>query len=181
MYKVDTQEQDKKRLQDLMSKDHEPVNLEQFGFAKLALLDIIDNDCKEHDKERLAAAAIKLTDKELEPLQQKLDKAIYELRFINDEFTGTEKQQAIVDAHKNNLDLTKLVARKADNKLLTDYLILEKGMPVSQELKNNLYANGHDELLTTIDKKQVKLQLDQNWNAQVNQDYKQTKKQTLRM
>ena len=172
MYKVDTEQKDRQTLKDLMSKEHDQVNLEQFAYARLALLDLIDNEIpNEKDKERLAAIAEKLTEPDLEPLQAKIDGAIYELTFEG-AFKGTPPQQAFVDARKGNLDLNKLVSRKADNKLLTNYLIVNKGMPVSRELRNSLHTKGHDELVSLIDKLQATTTQEQNHKHQEQQKLK---------
>ncbi|WP_171986506.1 hypothetical protein, partial [Burkholderia cenocepacia] len=73
--------------------------------------------------------------------------------------------------------LNKLVSRKADNNLLTNYLIVQKGMPVSNELKRNLHANGHDKLLKVIDGLQENQRIAENQIYQDHQEHKQIKKQ----
>ena len=173
MYKVDAEQKDRQTLKDLMSKEHDQVNLEQFAYARLALLDLIDNEIpNDKDKERLAAIAEKLTEPDLEPLQAKIDTAIFELTYPDTQFRGTPQQQAFVDARKGNLDLTKLVSRKADNKLLTNYLIVNKSMPVSRELRNSLHTKGHDELVSLIDKLQATTTQEQNHKHQEQQKLK---------
>lgn len=165
-------EQEKKDLgtiKELMDKDYDQAYLEQFAFAEIAILDIIDNECAEKDKQRLAEITERLKEPDLEPLQAKIDAAIYELAFTDD-YKATERQQAFVSTRKNNLDLNRLVSRKADNQLLTNHLIVNKGMRVSRELRNSLHTKGHDDLVELIDKLQTKEQLQHNWNAQVNQD-----------
>ena len=181
-------EQEKKDLEtikELMNKDYDQAYLEQFKFAELAILDLIDAECAEKDKQRLAAVAEKLKEPDLEPLQQKIDSAIYELAF-EDEYKSTRAQQAFVSTRKNNLDLNRLVSRKADNQLLTNHLIVNKGMRVSRELRNSLHTNGHDELVRTIDSLQEKQRLSEHWNSQVNQERPRpiktkTKSQSLKM
>jgi hypothetical protein len=178
MYKVDTEKKDRQTLKDLMNKEHDEVNLEQFCFASIALLDIIDTHADNKDKERLAAIAEKLTEPDLENLQTKIDTAIFELGNPDNTFRGTPTQQAFVNARKGNLDLTKLVSRKADNKLLTNYLIGTKKMPVSNELKRNLHANGHDDLLNLIKKLQDNEKQEQN-NIASHLEEKKVKTKTL--
>lgn len=166
---MNTEQQDKDTIQALMNKDYDQAYLEQFAFAQLALLDIIDNECQEKDKQRLAAIAERLETPDLEPLQAKIDSAIYELAFTDD-YKATERQQAFVSTRKNELNLNRLLSRKADNQLLTNYLIVNKGMRVSKELRNSLYTKGHDQLVELIDRLQTHEQLQANWNAQVNQE-----------
>lgn len=169
-------EQDQKQLKEYIKQDHDQQYLSQFGFAHLAMLDIIDMQANEKDKERLAAALETLTEKDLDPLQVKIDKAIMEFDLAT-EYKGTERQQQILSYHKNNIDLNKLVSRKADNNLLTNYLIVQKGMPVSNELKRNLHANGHDKLLKVIDGLQENQRIAENQIYQDHQEHKQIKKQ----
>lgn len=157
-------EQEKKDLEtikELMNKDYDQAYLEQFKFSELAILDLIDSECAEKDKQRLAAVAEKLKEPDLEPLQQKIDSAIYELSF-EDNYRATRPQQAFVETRKNGLDLNRLVSRKADNQLLTNHLIVNKCMRVSKELRNSLHTKGHDDLVSLIDKLQTKEQLEHN-------------------
>lgn len=161
-------EQDQKTLKEYIKQDYDQKWISQFGFSVLCLLDIIDMQANEKDKERLAATLETLTEKDLEPLQVKIDKAIMEYELAS-EYKGTDRQQQILTYHKNNIDLNKLVSRKADNKLLTNYLIVQKKMPVSNELKRNLHANGHDELLKVIDS------LQENQRVSDNQEHKAKK------
>jgi len=162
-------EQDQKTLKEYIKQDYDDQYISQFGFSFLCLLDIIDMQANEKDKERLAATLETLTEKDLNPLQVKIDKAIMEYELAS-EYKGTERQQQILTYHKNNMDLNKLVSRKADNRLLTNYLIVDKKMPVSNELKRNLHANGHDELLKVIDS------IQENQRVSEHQEHK-TKKQ----
>lgn len=181
-------EQEKKDLgtiKELMSKDYDQAYLEQFKFAELAILDLIDSECAEKDKQRLAEIAERLKEPDLENLQTKIDSAIYELTF-EDNYRGTVPQKAFVETRKNNLDLNRLVSRKADNQLLTNHLIVNKGMRVSKELRNSLYTKGHDDLVNTIDSLQEKQRLSSNWESQVNQERPRpiktkTKSQSLKM
>lgn len=161
-------EQEKKDLgtiKELMNKDHDQAYIEQFRFAELAILDLIDSECAEKDKQRLAEIAERLKEPDLEPLQQKINAAIYELAF-EDNYRGTVPQKAFVETRKNGLDLNRLVSRKADNKLLTNHLIVNKGMRVSKELRNSLHTKGHDDLVELIDGIQAKEHRQQNWHAQ---------------
>lgn len=165
-------EQEKKDLgtiKELMDKNYDQAYLEQFAFAEIAILDILDNECQEQDKQRLAGVAERLKATDLEPLQSKIDAATYELAF-EDSYKATRPQKAFVESRKNGLDLNRLISRKADNELLTNYLIVNKGMRVSKELRNSLHTKGHDDLVDLIDKIHAKEQQTQNWNAQVNQD-----------
>lgn len=165
-------EQDQKTLKEYIKQDHDHKYISQFCFAHLAMLDIIDMQANEKDKERLAATLETLTEKDLNPLQVKIDKAIMEYELAS-EYKGTERQQQILNYHKNNMDLNKLVSRKADNKLLTNYLIVDKKMPISNELKRNLHANGHDELLKVIDS------LQENQRVSEHQEHKAKKQKFL--
>ena len=166
---MNQEQQDKDTLKALMNKDYDQAYLEQFAFAELAVLDIIDNECQDKDKHRLAAIAERLETADLEPLQAKIDSAIYELAF-EDDYRGTRTQQAFVSTRKNELNVNRLLSRKADNELLTNYLIVTKGFRVSKELRNSLHTKGHDTLVELIDRLQTHEQLQANWNAQVNQE-----------
>jgi hypothetical protein len=163
------EQQDKDAIKTLMNKNYDQGYLEQFKFAELAILDLIDNECKAEDKHRLAGVAHSMNKGELEPLQAKIDSAIFELAFEG-EYKASKAQKAFVEGRKNGLDLNRLLSRKADNELLTNYLIVNKGMPISKELRNSLHTKGHDDLVELIDKLHSKEQKTQNWNAQVNQD-----------
>jgi hypothetical protein len=173
------EQQDKDTIKALMNKDYDQAYLEQFAFAELAILDIIDNECQDKDKHRLAAIAERLEKPDLEPLQAKIDSAIYELAF-EDDYRGTRAQQAFLSTRKNELNLNRLLSRKADNELLTNYLIVEKRMRVSKELRNSLHTKGHDTLVELIDRLQAHEQLQANWNAQVNQERPRTMKAKTR-
>lgn len=178
MKRVDTEKKDKKTLNEIISKDHDAVYLQQFAYAELALLDLIDNEVPEKDKERLAAIVQELTEPDLQPLQAKIDKATYEL-MLEGEYRATAQQQKIVEERKGRLDLNRLVSRKADNKLLTNYLLVNKRMPVSKELRNSLHTNGHDDLVELIDKLQATATRDQSHSAQ--QEQKRVKAKTLKL
>lgn len=160
---------DLETIKELTSKDYDQAYLEQFRFSELALLDIIDNECKEKDKQRLAQLIEHLKEPYLLPLQEKIDSAIYELAF-EDNYRGTTPQQAFVNGRKNSLNLNKLISNKADNQLLTNYLIINKGMKVSNELRNSLYTKGHDELVSVIDSINERKVVAEIWDSQINQE-----------
>lgn len=173
---------DEKEIKELMAKNYDAEYLEQFAFAHLALLDIIDNDVDEKHKQRIAMVVERMKEPDLEPLQAKIDAATYELCF-EDNFRGTRPQVLFVESRKNNLNLNRLILRKADNKLLTNYLIVNKKMHISKNLISGLFTNGHTELVDLIEKIQAKENLKENLNSHNNQQIKKVKvkEQTLNL
>ena len=177
---MEQENKDKAAIRALMEEKRDQGYLEQFAFAQLALMDIIDNQVEEQHKQRLANAVERMKETDLQPLQAKIDEATYELH-KDDKYTATPAQVQFVESRKNNLNLNKFLSRTADNRLMTNFLINTRGMKVSKELRNSLHTNGHDELVKMIDKLHDKDRQEQNHVAQHKQAKSKTQSRKMSM
>jgi len=156
-----------KRIDMMITCINNQSYLAQFGFAELAVLDMIDAYIEPTEKETYFNVAIKMSQDELKPLQDKIDVAIYELRH-EDSYTATDSQKAFVEHHKESINLYSLLSSKADNTLLSNYLLINKQMPVTQEFRNHLHTNGHDELVQLVDKCLLRQKIETNLKPSIN-------------
>ena len=147
--------------------------LAQFGYAELAILDIIDTHTFPEEKDTYSNVAIKMFQDELQPLQDKIDAAIYELRH-EDSYTATDSQKAFVEHQKESINLYSLLSSKADNTLLSNYLLINKQMPVTAEFRNHLHTLGHDDLVQLVDKCLLKQKLDDDFKPSINKQKKKS-------
>ena len=156
-----------KRIDIMITCINNQSYLAQFGFAELAVLDMIDAYIEPTEKETYFNVAIKMSQDELQRLQSKIDVAIYELRH-EDSYTATDTQKAFVEHQKESINLYSLLSSKAENTLLSNYLLINKQMPVTAEFRNHLHTLGHDDLVQLVDKCLLKQKFDDDFKPSIN-------------
>lgn len=101
-----------------------------------------------------------LTQADIDAVQFKIDKTIYELR-NQDAFEGSPDQQIEVEQYKANKNWDRTLFQYSDVPEIVHHLIVDMNMRITPELKRGLYNNDCEYALSLIAKKELAIDLDQ--------------------